>query len=140
MVAWLDSIDVDLFLDAEYGLVKGQSHPLLNISAPLRLTGTAAGALAEEGIEDISETAKYVVPFEGPIEAAVASSLTGTVVLSPFLGVAEDMIRFVDVLEFFLGVRVLVPVGMVLHGLFAKGPANVLFGLTPGDAQDFIIV
>src|SRR5882724_9881317 len=63
------------------------------------------------------------------------------IVFCTFLRVAQYLVRFVDLLKFFLSSRlVLGDVGMMLARQFAKSAANLIFGGRLGHTQGLVII
>ena len=131
----------NFFLDTEYRLFERQHHALLQVSASLSLAGPARG-VSKEGVENVAKAAENVESVKGTVPTGVGanSGFAEPVVLSAFFGVRQDLIRFVDPLEFFFGVRAFVAVGMKFHGLFSKGLSNLLVVNVSGYAEDGVVV
>jgi hypothetical protein len=141
-MAPLHPVYLHFTLYAEGGLLKSEHHPLAQVAARLGRSGAASGDVAEEGIEDVAETARYVEALEGPVEATVAAdpSVAVLIILGPFLGVGEDLISLVDLFELLFSIGTFVAVRVVLQRLFPEGFANFFIGIGSGDTQNFVIV
>ena len=95
---------------------------------------------AEEGIEDVGEAAEAGrVEAFGAARARDAGLAEHVVRLAP-LGVGEDLVGLVDLLEPLLGGRVRVDVGMPLLGELAEGALDRGVVGSPLDAEHLVVV
>ena len=145
VAAMLQAVDFHFAGCAENGFLEGEGYLLLDVGAAAGLAGAAGGCVAEKGIEDIAEAAEYVEAVEGaagsrPVGAGADAGLAEAVVLGAFFGVGQDLIGFVDFLEFILGAGVFVAVGMVFHSHAAEGAAYILVAGVAGNAQKGVVV
>ena len=75
-----------------------------------------------------------------PTPAPFGPGVPEAVVLGPLLAVAEHLVRLGAFLELRLGVRLLVPVGVVVEGLLAERLPKIVLGHVPAHAEDFVVV
>ena len=134
--------DIDLSLGSEDSFFEAKNHLLLQVTAPLGFTGSAAGNVAKEGIEDVSETSEDIEPVEGPVEAAIAvdTGVAVGVVLRPFPGVGQYLVGFVDLFKLFFRAGAFVPVRVILHRHFTKSLSYPFVVIGSGNAQNLIVV
>src|SRR5256885_295858 len=65
---------------------------------------------------------------------------THLVVLRPLLGIAQDLVGFVDQLEAIGGLGILVDVGVVLASQASIGGLDLLFGCRPRDPEGLVVI
>jgi hypothetical protein len=99
--AQLRTLNLDLFLTAEDGLLEGDDETYAQVGAPLWSALTGSGG-AEESVEDVAEAAETKT-VEGAAEGALGSGVAKAVVGDSAIRVREDLVRLVDLLEPLLG-------------------------------------
>jgi hypothetical protein len=138
-VTRFNPIDFDIFVATKYGFFEGQVDPLTDVLSAPRLIG-GPSTTTEKGVEYVPETAEGVETVERAVAVTVYASVAEAVIARSPLLVAEDLIGFVDFLEFILGTGRFVPIGMEFHRLPAEGAADILFVGTPVDTEGFVII
>src|SRR5690348_871743 len=111
--AVLPARHLDLFLAAEHSLLKGDSQFKANIRATLAARPACLCRIATKKLlEDVRKARAKAIAAKVTICARAYAGMPETVIHLPFLSVAEDFIRFVNLLEarlspfFFVAVRV----------------------------------
>ena len=148
--ARFDAGEGDLAFTAESRVLKADLDLADDVLA-LRRTSSAAGrrrAAAEEIAEDIAEipeaaeaAASKSAEARVRIEIRVDAREAVLVVPGLFIGVGQNLIRLVDLLELFLGGLVAgVLIGVVFHGQLAVGLFDLGVGRVFLDAQHLVII
>src|SRR5581483_10706507 len=127
-------------------------------SSPLGAAPSPGRPAAEERLEKVGESPHPLEIFEMKLFRRGAPPCSGgrglvlhplsplrpqLVVFGPLLRVSENLVRLVDLLEFFLGLLLdlsHMEVGMVLPGQLAVGVFNLFFGRRAGHAEHLVIV
>jgi hypothetical protein len=95
---------------------------------------------AEEILEDIGKMAEDVADVVEAVEAlALEAGMAESVVESPLLGVAEDLVSLGSFLEPFLGFVAGIAVGMELQGPLPVSGLDLTVAGLALEAQDFIV-
>ena len=132
----------DLLFCAEGGLLKGDFHPLADVLTPCGGVGAAAGgpSAAEEAAEQVAQVAEIAESAEGIaaggacVEIRVYAGKAELVIAGALVGIGEDLVGLVDLLEFGLGVRLVVDVGVILGRQLAVCPLDLGLGSVLFDA------
>src|SRR5262249_27056436 len=137
--ARLQPRDLHLGLEARRGLLQRELQLVLEILAARRARAARATAAAQEVLEDVLEQRA-----EAGVEAAAGRRPRRgpeAVVVRTLVGIREDGVRLVDLLEFLLGVLVaLVLVRVVLHGQGAERLLDLGLARLLRDAEDLVVV
>ena len=103
--------------------------------------------VTEEIVEHVRERGREIRALarteaaSSPAHAAVEGRMTEPVIGRLLFGILEDIVGFVDFLEFRLGGRiVLVSVRVKLHRLLSEGLLQIRVGGTLGHAERFVVV
>jgi len=140
--------DLDLGLDPEDGVFKGDPQVITQIGPPSRLIGaSAAGAPehipeSEEVTQDVAEIRENI-GIEAPKAAGtdVHAGVPEAVVLASLGSVAQHAVGFSRFLEILLGVLIAgILVRMVPDGQLSIGALDLLRGGIALYAQNFVIV
>lgn len=148
--ARFDAGEGDLALAAKGRVLKADLDLTDDVLALRRASSTAGRrrAAAEEIAEDIAEipeaaeaAASKSAEARVRIEIRVDAREAVLVVPGLFIGVGQDLIRLVDLLELFLGGLVAgVLIGVVFHGQLAVGLFDLGVGRVFLDAQHLVII
>ena len=119
----------DLLLDAHRDFLEGQTQSHAHVAALAACGVAASGHAAEERAEDVAHAAETATEYVFEIDVAASvrtcatgssRSCTGAVVVCALVGIGQDVVRLVELLELLLGVRRLVHVGMELARLLTE--------------------
>src|SRR5215203_619251 len=133
----------DLGLDPPERVLEGEVDVRLEVGAALGARLLPAGSAAEDAAEEVAQVADVEVEAPGSawVEPAAAVGRAELVVRLPLLGIAEDVVRRLDLLEALLGnsiARILVRV--VLAGEPPVGLLDLVGRRALRDAQDRVKV
>jgi hypothetical protein len=132
--------DLYLFLTAQGCFFKGNGDIVTQvITAPGRLAGGGSGA-SEKGLEDIPEAAEIKSLESPPPEKALGTAVPEAVICRTFIGVRENLVSLIDLLELFRGAVILTAVGMILESQLPESLPDILGGGVAGNPEYFIIV
>jgi hypothetical protein len=96
---------------------------------------------AEEGVEDVAEATEAEAVEAARVGVlALCGGVTEAVVHGAAVGVGEDLVGLVDLLEPRLGAGLAVAVRVVLHGETAEGLLEVVGAGAAGDAEGIVVV
>ena len=134
--------ELDLLLGPVDRLGERDPDVVPKVRAGLRPAADAAATRrpAEEGVEDVGEAAEAGgVEALGAARARDAGLAEHVVLLAP-LGIGEDLVGLVDLLEPLRGGRVRVDVGVPLLGELAEGALDRGVVGSPLDAEHLVVV
>src|SRR5271165_4888290 len=133
-------VDVDVLLDAEDRVPKGQAHDDLGVGTRDR-TGAPAtagpGHPAEESVEQVGEVAAEGVARSARARPEHAVDAEAVVVGAP-LGILQDLVGKAHLFELIVGLRA--AVGMGLSCLGPVGAFELLVGRVASDAEHLVEV
>src|SRR5579875_753908 len=66
--------------------------------------------------------------------------MTELIVLAAPLGIAQDLVGFVDLLELLIGIGAVIAVGVILEGELPKGLADLFLGRVPRYPEHLVVV
>ena len=150
--ALLAALHGHVLLAAEGRLLERHGHAGADALAPLGRVGVtallAAKAAAEKAAEDIAQIAEVKAARTAIRAAACARAVAGVdareaelVILGPLLGVRENLVGLVDLLELLLGLLVTgVHVRVVLSGQLFICFFDLVLRCALADAEDLIII
>ena len=142
-VAPAEDRELDLLLGPVDRLVERDPEVVAQVRARLGPGGATLAAAhrpAEEGVEDVGEAAEAgSVEAFGAARARDAGLAEHVVRLAP-LGIGEDLVGLVDLLEPLLGGRILVDVRVPLLGELAEGALDRGVVGSPLDAEHLVVV
>jgi len=142
--AWLLPDDLDLLLRSEDRLLKGNLQIVAQIRTSSRASlrgGAHPAEAAEELLEDVVEARET-----GPAESACApgealgARMAVTVIRGSAVGIAQDFVRFIDLLETFLGIGRLVYVRVILARQAPVGAFDGVIVRIARHAQYFVVI
>src|SRR4029077_15259346 len=108
---------------------------------PALAAPAAAHELAEHLVEDVGKATCGETETTRVSAALLKGGMAKTIVSGALLIVFEDVVGFVEVLEFLLGVLVAgIAIGMMLHGELAISPLEFVAARRFGDAEDLVKV
>ena len=130
--------ELDLLLDAADGLLEGDPEVVAEVGAGEGMTPPSPRLGAtEERVEDVAEVAEPAA--EAAVAARVAHGSEHVVRLAA-LGIGQDLVGLVDLLEPEVGARVLVDVRVPLLGEPPEGALDLGVRGVPPDAKDRVEV
>jgi hypothetical protein len=135
--AVLHADHLDLFPAAADRFLEGYVNFAADVGSLLRGASLDGDGAGEEGVEDVAQS-RGEVPET--VEPAAVIGMPETVVDSPSVGVAEDLIGFDDLLESLRRSFVMVVVGMIPEGQLAEGLPDLLRRGFWGYAQQAVVV
>ena len=141
-LAGLQDPELDLLLGPLDRLLEGDPQVVAEVRARLRPPAPrrpGAGPAAEERIEDVGEAAEPLEPGAAT-GAAVHPGPPEHVVPLAALGIAEDLVGLVDLLEPLLRLRFGVDVRVPLLGELAEGALDLGIGRAALDAEHLVVV
>ena len=148
-VTGLHPLHGDGLLTAEGRLFEADGHGQADALAPLGGVGVGAPSAAKTAAEEAAEDVAQVAEVEAAVESTAATGAevgihTGVaklVVPGLLVGIGQDLVGLVDLLEFLLGVFVAgVQVRMILPGHLFICFFDLILGRALGHAQDLIII
>src|SRR5581483_4027382 len=133
---------VELLLRAEDRLLERQRDGAPDVGPPHGPALRARSRPSEEGVEDVAEPAEAeaLEPAGEGVLAALRRRVPEAVVHRPPLGVGEDLVGLVDLLEARLGPRLLVSVRVVLHRQAPERLFDLVRSRVPRDAEHVVVV
>ena len=140
-VAAPEGAELDLLLDAPDRLLEGQAQVVAQVRADGWPTPTAGSrrTLAEERVEEVAEALEAPEGPEALGPGTHARAPEGVVGLAA-LGIGEDLVGLVDLLEALVGARFRVDVGVPLLGELAEGLLDVGVARAARHAEDVVVV
>ncbi len=143
-LAALEGGELDLLLGPLDRLLEGDPQVIAQVRTGLRPSAprrSGTRSATEERIEDVREATEPLEPASARTAgAAVHPGPPERVVARSALGVGQDLVGLVDLLELFLRGRIRVDVGVPLLGELAVGALDLGVGRGPLDAEDHVEV
>src|SRR6266545_3606499 len=132
--------ELDLLLGPRHGFLERDPEVVAQIASGGRpsVSGAAGRCPTEERVEDVAEAGE--AGAEARVRAAAHARSAEHVVRLASLGIRQDLVRLVDLLEPDVRLGILADVGMPLLRQPAEGALDVGVGRTPHHAQDLVVV
>src|SRR6266508_575574 len=132
--------ELDLLLGPRHGFLECDPEVVAQIASGGRpsVSGAAGRCPTEERVEDVAEAGE--AGAEARVRAAAHARSAEHVVRLASLGIRQDLVRLVDLLEPDVRLGILADVGMPLLRQPAEGALDVGVGRTPHHAQDLVVV